>query len=157
VPPVVTAPPPRQSSDVAPRIGNAPTQVAPIQIGKPNSAPGPEAVLATAPAERVSVSPAPIDPVLANVSPLYRKGLADRTSWEQWFSSQSGDFKAGAEFWAGQRNLPKPGTCHQLSEAFQAGCAAAKERLAVGDVLRRSEPEYKAGWNAFGKPAEAGR
>jgi hypothetical protein len=157
VPPVATAPPPRSSSGVGQGLENARTQVAPTQIGKTTPAPGPETALATAPPERVSVPPAPIDPLLANVSPLFRKGLADRTSWEQWFSSQNGDLKAGAEFWAGQRNLPKSGTCHQQSEAFQAGCTAAQERLAAVDVSRRSEPEYKAGWNAFGKPAEPGR
>jgi hypothetical protein len=84
---------------------------------------------------------------------MFRKGLADRTDWENWFTAQTGDFKAGAEFWAGQRSLLTPQSCHQGSEAFQAGCTAAIEKLAGADVLRKSEPDYKSGWNAYGKLA----
>lgn len=138
-------------------LAATPTAAAPVAATTstdPSPPPPPAEPLSpvvTAPA--ASPPPAPIDPVLANLSPLFRKGLADRTSWEQWISSQTGDFKAGAEFRAGQRNLPKPGTCHQQSEAFQFGCMAAQEKLATIDVLRKSELDYKAGWNAFGKSA----
>jgi hypothetical protein len=123
-------------------------------VPTPITAPAPKAPVGAAPAEPVKPAEALVAPILANLSPLFRKGLADRTSLEKWFSSQTGDFKAGAEFWAGQRSLPKPGTCHQQSEAFQSGCMAAQEKLAAVDVLRKSEPDYKSGWNAFGKPAE---
>ena len=158
VPPLATTPPPRASAPVASVVANAaPPTPAPTPIGKADLSPAPIAPMVTAPAESATLSAAAVDPILANVSPLFRKGLADRISWEQWFSSQTGDFKAGAEFWAGQRNLPRPDTCHQQSEAFRSGCTAAKEKLAAVDVLRKSAPDYKAGWNAFGKPPEANR
>jgi hypothetical protein len=44
-----------------------------------------------------------------------------------------------------------PGSCKSSVTVFQAGCEAAKERLSSVDVLRKSEPDYKLGWNAFGK------
>ena len=131
----------------------------------PTSAPAPALTIITPPPtkpqltspNRAAALATPVDPVFRNLSPSFRKGLTDRTTLEQWFSSQTGDFKAGAEFWAGQRSLPNPDTCHQQSEAFQSGCMAAQEKFAVIDVLRKSEPDYRAGWNAFVKPTEFNR
>ena len=80
---------------------------------------------------------------------MFQKGLADRTAWEQWISSLSTDYRAGAEYWAGQRSLTRPGTCYGVP-AFTAGCEASKARLTPADVLRKSEPDYKLGWNAYG-------
>jgi hypothetical protein len=77
------------------------------------------------------------------------KGQQDRGSWEQWFNNLQGDYKTGAFFWASQRSLPKPGSCSQMNSDFYAGCTAAKTRLASTDVLRKSEPDYKAGWNTW--------
>jgi len=87
-------------------------------------------------------------------SPLFDQGLADRRAWEQWFSSLVGDQKAGAEYWSGQRSLPKPGSCYRAASsgqdenAFASGCLAAKQRLAHSDQMRKN-PDYKAGWNSF--------
>ena len=83
---------------------------------------------------------------------MYDKGLADRAAWENWFNGLQGDFKTGAFFWAGQRSLPHPGSCSDMNTDFNNGCTAAKERLATPDALRRSEPDYKQGWNAYGSP-----
>lgn len=83
---------------------------------------------------------------------MYDKGLAARTAWENWFNGLQGDFKTGAFFWAGQRSLPHPGSCSEMNTDFKNGCTAAKERLATPDALRRSEPDYKQGWNAYGSP-----
>jgi hypothetical protein len=88
-----------------------------------------------------------------DTDPLYKKGFADRAAWEQWFSSLHGDYKIGAFYWAGQRSLPHPGSCRQMDDDFFNGCTAAKERLAPADALRTTEPEYKAGWNAWTSPA----
>jgi hypothetical protein len=82
-------------------------------------------------------------------SPLYEKGLADRARWEQWVSGLTGDYKEGAEYWAGQRSLPQPRNCDQKNQAFYAGCIEAKSRLDPTDVLRNAEPAYKVGWNNF--------
>jgi hypothetical protein len=116
----------------------------------------------TRPTTAIYVQPAsPTSPQIANtyvqpstspspaLSPMFEKGLADRAAWEQWISSLSTDYRAGAEYWAGQRSLPRPGTCYGVP-GFSAGCEAAKARLTPADALRKSEPDYKLGWNAYG-------
>jgi hypothetical protein len=82
-------------------------------------------------------------------SPMFQKGLADRTAWEQWVASLPADHRAGAEYWAGQRSLTHPGTCYGVP-AFTTGCEAAKARLTAADAQRKSEPDYKLGWNSYG-------
>jgi hypothetical protein len=79
----------------------------------------------------------------------YRDGLRDRAAWEQWFNGLQGDYKSGAFFWSSQRSLPKPGSCKQMDDDFDAGCTAAKTRLSASDTRRKIEPDYKAGWNAW--------
>jgi hypothetical protein len=79
---------------------------------------------------------------------MYQKGLADRTAWEHWIASLTGDYRTGAEYWASQRSLPKPGSCSGVPD-FKTGCNAAKAKLAPVDILRRTEPEYKQGWNSY--------
>lgn len=95
----------------------------------------------------VSVAPGPM-PTPANDA-VFRNGLAARGAWEQWFNSLDGDYKIGAFYWAGQRSLPHPGSCEQMDADFLNGCTAAKERLAIPDAMRQTEPEYKLGWNAW--------
>ena len=82
------------------------------------------------------------------VSDLFSQGLRDRTKWENWFSSLTGDKRAGAEYWAGQRSLSHPGDCVGTPD-FAKGCNEAKARLSGPDVLRKLHPDYKAGWNAY--------
>jgi hypothetical protein len=36
-----------------------------------------------------------------------------------------------------------------MDAEFFAGCTAAKERLAAADAMRKTEPNYKLGWNAW--------
>jgi len=86
----------------------------------------------------------------AHVDPsFFEQGRQDRAAWEQWFDGLQGDYKTGAFFWAGQRSLPKPGPCKQMNDDFYAGCTAAKVRLSASDTLRKTQPDYKAGWNAW--------
>ena len=80
---------------------------------------------------------------------MFQKGLADRSKWESWYGSLSGDLQAGAYYWAGQRSLAHPGPC-EGSSMFITGWQQAKERLTAADALRKSEPDYKLGWNAYG-------
>jgi hypothetical protein len=80
---------------------------------------------------------------------LFDHGLRDRAAWENWFTGLNGDFKAGAEYWAGQRSLPNPGGCFGTFE-FTQGCNEAKARLTPTDVMRKQTQEYRAGWNAYG-------
>jgi hypothetical protein len=113
----------------------------PTGVASPNLPRSPELPAATASANP-EIAPLPIDPI-------YGKGLADRTAWENWFNGLQGDFKAGAFYWAGQRSLPHPGSCSQMNTDFYHGCTAARERLATPDALRISEPDYKRGWNTY--------
>jgi hypothetical protein len=80
---------------------------------------------------------------------VFQQGLADRTTWENWFAATNGEFHQGAYFWSGQRSLPQPQSCASLSGNYAAGCFAAQSRLSVSDARRRSEPEYRAGWNSY--------
>jgi hypothetical protein len=88
-------------------------------------------------------------PPVPATSPMYQKGLQDRTAYEQWIATLSGDMRTGAEFWAGQRSLKVPGSCYSETPQFTEGCQTAKVRLDPTDVLRGSNAEYKAGWNAY--------
>jgi hypothetical protein len=81
----------------------------------------------------------------------FATGLADRTIWENWFTSLSGNYRNGADYWAGQRSLPNPESCSSdgVDQDFVAGCQAARVRLAPMDIQRRSDPVYREGWNAY--------
>ncbi len=82
----------------------------------------------------------------------FQQGQADRRNWEGWFASLSGAFREGAQYWTGERSKPRPGTCYgptgQAIGDWTAGCAAAKARLKDADLRRRSEPDYRTGWNS---------
>ncbi len=84
-------------------------------------------------------------------SPAYGQGQTDRQAWETWFGPLTGDYRAGAEYWAGQRSLPNPGSCSAAPSStgadWTAGCFAAQQRLAPSDVRRKTEPDYRLGWN----------
>jgi hypothetical protein len=95
-------------------------------------------------------------PSLPTASPAvaaFQDGLADRQKWEDWFATLSGDTKTGAEYWAGQRSLPHPGSCYaaagQSLGDFTVGCMEAQDRLGPTDARRKNEPTYKDGWNAW--------
>jgi hypothetical protein len=93
----------------------------------------------------------PAPPVVPNLGlgpeDSFRRGREDRQSWELWHASLSSDYRTGAEYWAGQRSMPKPGSCSGVPE-FTAGCLAAKKFLDPVDAQRKSDPVYKAGWSA---------
>jgi hypothetical protein len=85
-------------------------------------------------------------------SSAFRDGLADRTAWEEWFSTLTGDYRDGADYWAGQRSSPNPGSCYDQGytrREFVDGCMEAKRGLTLTDLRRKSEPEYKEGWNSY--------
>ena len=89
--------------------------------------------------------------VTQEVSTEFTDGLSDRRAWEQWFGGLTGEFREGASFWSGQRSLPKPGSCsdQRYSQQFISGCAAAKAQLMRSDARRKSEPDYRRGWNSY--------
>jgi hypothetical protein len=83
----------------------------------------------------------------------FDQGMADRAEWEQWVVALTGDFRRGAEWWAGHRSLPSPGACNgpaaAMNQQFILGCEAAKERLTPRDIKRKSDPDYRRGWNSY--------
>lgn len=85
----------------------------------------------------------------AQSSAAYEQGQADRQSWESWFATLSGQYRAGAEYWAAHRSDPKPASCKAAPPAtgaeWTAGCFTAQQRLAHVDVRRKTEPEYRLG------------
>jgi len=83
----------------------------------------------------------------------FEQGRADRRTWELWGKSLTGQYKEGVAYWAGQRSLATPGSCfdtnHQSRGDFTVGCLEAQRRLAASDVSRKTNPEYRAGWNYY--------
>jgi hypothetical protein len=96
------------------------------------------------------------DPLPSNPSASFQQGASDRRTWEAWVASLDPDTHAGADYWAAQRSLKSPGSCvapptpsPQNPTNWSAGCLAAKMRLGQSDLRRKSEPDYKAGWNSI--------
>jgi hypothetical protein len=81
-------------------------------------------------------------------SALFSQGLRDRTKWENWFSSLSSDKRAGAEYWAAQRSLTQRGKCLGTPD-FTKGYNEAKARLTGPELLLKSQPDYRQGWNSY--------
>jgi hypothetical protein len=85
--------------------------------------------------------------------PPFDQGLAERTEWEVWAATLSGDFRRGAEWWTRHRSLANPGACNgpaaANSQEFVLGCEAAKARLTPKDIKRKSDPNYRRGWNSY--------
>jgi hypothetical protein len=90
-----------------------------------------------------------------DVQTPFHQGLNDRQNWENWFAGLTGDYRAGAYFWAGQRSLPQPGSCADLGGDASAGCFAAQARLAPTDARRKTEPTYRLGWNSYEPSSQA--
>ena len=82
----------------------------------------------------------------------YTDGRNARIAYENWFTGLdvTTEYRAGAEYWAGHRSLkPAPTTCHLVSPAYEAGCDEARRLLTPADIRRKSEPDYKLGWNSL--------
>jgi hypothetical protein len=82
----------------------------------------------------------------------FSEGLADRKSWEAWLGSLPADEARGAQWWAANRNVPNHGTCATAAgddATFTAGCLNAQGRLTQVDIRRRSDTEFRKGWNSF--------
>jgi hypothetical protein len=86
-----------------------------------------------------------------------QRGVADRADWENWLGSLSGDYHDGALYWS-ERSAPKPGACYGVSGWWRgewtAGCLAAQQILGVSEVLRKSDPDYRLGWNSYPPPTQ---
>ena len=84
--------------------------------------------------------------------PAQSQGHSDRQAFEAWVQALPADQHRGADFWAQERSKPKPQSCaaRGLAEpaGFTTGCDEARGRLAGFDVRRKTEPDYRGGWNA---------
>ena len=89
--------------------------------------------------------------------PSFKQGALDRSNWEGWFNSLPGNERNGADFWASRRNLARPGQCNgsdnPAGQDYNFGCREAQRRLGPIDARRRSDPQYRLGWNTY-QPAQ---
>jgi hypothetical protein len=91
-----------------------------------------------------------------DVNPAYAQGAADWRSLQAWFATQTGDRRAGADYWAANRSrrdgkscadaAGKYGNGPQATSLFAAGCLEAKRWLDAIDKLR-ADPQYRTGFN----------
>ena len=88
-------------------------------------------------------------PTSTPTSSSFYDGAHDRMAWETWFNGLTGEEHDGAYFWAAQRSLPVPANCTRLGGEGTLGCLEARKRLDPSDARRKSDPEYRAGWNSF--------
>ena len=132
---------------VVPNLSSRPATPAPFQ-----AAPVPTPSLPP-PGQTAAITP----PASVPASPAFQQGAADRKAMETWFAALPPDAHAGALYWASQRSLRQPGSCHiappgldaARAVAWGAGCMEAQSRLAPVDARRKAEPDYRAGWNSL--------
>ena len=104
-------------------------------------------------AEAIQGSHTTTGETVISTSIVYQEGQQDRRRWEAWFNAQSGDFKLGADWWASHRSDDNPGSCStiehpQASSEWLYGCSIAGQMLAQFDKRRKTEPDYRRGFNA---------
>jgi TraM recognition site of TraD and TraG len=83
----------------------------------------------------------------------YAQGAADFDAQKAWFDEQSGDRRAGADYWAANRSIRGHASCGRAAEdysgdqqEFIAGCQDAARVLRPIDA-RRADAQYRAGFN----------
>jgi TPR repeat protein/membrane protein implicated in regulation of membrane protease activity len=84
----------------------------------------------------------------------FAQGAAAWDALQAWFEAQTGDRRAGADFWAANRSKAVHNSCSEAGNsfsgdktAFTVGCQEAKQKLDPIDARRLSEPDYRAGFN----------
>lgn len=85
-------------------------------------------------------------------SAAFSEGREARVEYQRWFDSiTDDDYREGAKFWAGNRSNKPPPSCKAAapSQIWLSGCVAAEAMLTPVDARRRSEPDFKAGWNSL--------
>ena len=96
---------------------------------------------------------ASVAPPADQTAPSFSDGLADRQRWEAWYSGLNGDEKAGATWYAANRSLSGDHDCTAQSKPddapWLAGCLNAQQRLTPVDLKRKSDVQYKRGWNSL--------
>lgn len=92
----------------------------------------------------------------AQSSGSYLDGVNDRSQYEIWFAQLTADYKKGVEFWVSNRSKPMQPSCFGQGAApesdWMRGCLTAQRRFAPLDARRKSDPEYRLGWNSIQSP-----
>lgn len=87
----------------------------------------------------------------ASSTPAYADGWRDRQAWEEWLKKlPRSSYRSGAFWWLDEHEKKNPLPCSSPSggSQWEAGCRAAEEHLAVPDVRRTTEGDYRLGWNS---------
>ena len=88
----------------------------------------------------------------AATTPAFEQGRADRQAVETWFAGLSGDFRAGADYWAAHRSNRPRSSCSAAGRTADFVCRAAKQQFDPTGARRKAEPDYFAGWNSSPAP-----
>lgn len=107
--------------------------------------PPPQAPM-TQPVSLPTAAPPTVDPNYA----AFSSGRSQRIAWETFIGGVVGDEHDGAVFWSGQRSLRNPASCSTApTDLFRRGCEEAQAILGPSDVLRKTNPAYRLGWNSL--------
>jgi hypothetical protein len=131
-----------------PAFSAPPVYAAPAPAGDVNVGVTTNVTVNLPPAVVASAAP-PAPPPLTGAMTGAQQGWTDRQAWESWIATLTGDYRTGAIYWSGQRSLPHPGLCAFLGGDAINGCTAAKARLDISDYRRKTEPDYRLGWNGL--------
>ena len=91
---------------------------------------------------------------LAQLVSSYQAGVMDRADFEQWYAGLSGDYRSGAMYWTAHRSVPREAHCLGDGDQLQ-GCIAAQQKLEPFDRRRKSDTNYRLGWNGAPEPGLA--
>jgi hypothetical protein len=145
--------------------GSNPFSTNPTPQAQDQSSPAAPQATATQESAPTPQSPSPPPAPTPNQAALppaviaYAQGHADRVRLEQFVDALPASEKQGFVYWSSQRSLNDPGSCSVGAEAafpndpaknsiFLKGCQEGQVQLAPVDIRRKSDPLYRAGWNA---------
>ena len=90
--------------------------------------------------------------VAASGTPSFAAGWADRTDYEKWLKALTpGAYQEGGMFWAENRSVKPTPTCNQANRQplWIMGCSVSKAKLDNSDYRRRTDRNYRLGWNSL--------
>jgi hypothetical protein len=82
----------------------------------------------------------------------YAEGRQARIAYENWYNAlPDGPYRDGATYWAGNRSLKPPPSCAPVggTQDWQEGCTAGRMRLTPIDMRRKTEKDFRSGWNSM--------
>jgi hypothetical protein len=119
---------------------------------------------AATPAVSASTMLTPIQASAPGVNSAETEGAAAFREWDAWINGQTGNRRAGADWWSANRNVPRHVSCTEgarrkiadppARQEFEAGCLGAKQRTDPTDNRRNAEYDFNKGFNvaAGGSP-----